>query len=155
MPYTPDFNEAARRGAAIYLENPLYISTTRTTIVCPACNLKKFERTETRCPRCHHPLGIEYFEIVLPGSLESLSPQRVGSIRQGVGSLIRAFRSRRGMTQAALASLTGIHRTYLSRIESGRVLPSIINLLQIARALGVDKVLVRARSPSHRSKSRP
>ena len=134
---------------ALYLENPLYISTTRTTIVCPACKLKKFERTENRCPRCHHSLGIEYFEIVLPSSLELLSPQRVVSIRQEVGGLIRSFRSRRDMTQAALASLTGIHRTYLSRIEQGRVLPTIVSLLQIGRALGIDKVLVRARSPSH------
>jgi transcriptional regulator with XRE-family HTH domain len=50
------------------------------------------------------------------------------------------------MTQATLASLTGIHRTYLSRAERGQVMPSIIALMQIARALGVDKVLLRLHS---------
>lgn len=115
----------------------MYVSTTRTTIVCPACKLKKFERTETRCPRCHHSLGITYVEICLPGSLEPDSPQRVVVIREELGGIIRSFRSSRKVTQAALASRTGIHRTYLSRIERGRVLPTIVSLLQIACALGV------------------
>jgi transcriptional regulator with XRE-family HTH domain len=59
------------------------------------------------------------------------------------------LRSRRDITQAALASLTGIHRTYLSRAERGQVMPSIIALMQIGRALEVDKVLLRVRSSSN------
>jgi transcriptional regulator with XRE-family HTH domain len=50
------------------------------------------------------------------------------------------------MTQAALSSLTGIHRTYLSRAERGQVMPSFIPLMQIFCALGVDKVLLRVRN---------
>ena len=52
------------------------------------------------------------------------------------------------MTQATLASLTGINRTYLSRAERGKVLPSIVALMQIAHALEVDKILLRVRSSS-------
>lgn len=52
------------------------------------------------------------------------------------------------MTQAMLATLTGIHRTYLSRAERGQVIPSIIALMQIAGALGVDKVMLRVRGSS-------
>jgi transcriptional regulator with XRE-family HTH domain len=59
------------------------------------------------------------------------------------------LRFRRDITQAELASLTGIHRTYLSRAERGQVMPSIIALLQIARALDVDKLLLRVRSSSN------
>ena len=62
-----------------------------------------------------------------------------------VGSLIRRLRSRPEITQATLASLTGIHRTYLSRAERGQVMPSIIALMQIARALKDDKVMLRVR----------
>lgn len=37
----------------------------------------------------------------------------------------------------------GIHRAYLSRAERGQVLPSVIALIQIFGALGVDKILLR------------
>jgi transcriptional regulator with XRE-family HTH domain len=52
------------------------------------------------------------------------------------------------MTQAALASatMTGISRAQLSRVENGRVLPSVIALIQIAGALGIDKITARIRS---------
>jgi transcriptional regulator with XRE-family HTH domain len=73
----------------------------------------------------------------------------VVAIRKEVGGLIRRLRSRREITQAALASLTGINRTYLSRAERGKVMPSIIALMQIAHALEVDKVLLRVRSSSN------
>jgi len=138
----------SRRRADTYPENPLYVSTTRTIISCPVCKLKKFERTETRCPRCHHSLGISYFEISLPDSLTPLSPHKAVNLGKELGGLIRTVRSSRDTTQSTLASLTGIHRTYLSRIECGRVSPSIISLLLIARALGIDKLLVRVRRPS-------
>ena len=37
-------------------------------------------------------------------------------------------------------------RDHLSRAERGKVMPSIISLIQIARALKVDKILLRVRS---------
>jgi transcriptional regulator with XRE-family HTH domain len=46
------------------------------------------------------------------------------------------MRLRRGISQANLASATGIHRTYLSRAENGQVLPSVTVLIEIAGALG-------------------
>jgi transcriptional regulator with XRE-family HTH domain len=52
------------------------------------------------------------------------------------------------MTQAELASLTEINRTYLSRAERGKVMPSVVAMMQIAGALGVDKILLRVRGSS-------
>ncbi len=43
------------------------------------------------------------------------------------------------MTQAALASATGIHRTHISRAENGQV-PSVIALIEIARGLGIEAI---------------
>ena len=134
-------------SAASCTEKPLYVSTIRETVVCPVCKLKKFERGDNKCPRCHEPLGFTYLEIYLSGSPSPDARRRI-AIRKEVGRLIRRLRSRREMTQAELASLTGIHRTYLSRAERGQVMPSIISLMQIAQALEVDKVLVRVRSSS-------
>jgi DNA-binding XRE family transcriptional regulator len=128
---------------------PLHVSTVRETVVCPACELKQFERGNGKCRRCRRPLGVTYIEIYLPKYLANLTPQTVVAFRQEVGGLIRRLRSRREITQTDLATLTGIHRTYLSRVERGRVMPSITALIQIAHALEVDKVLLRVRSSSN------
>jgi hypothetical protein len=60
-------------------------------------------------------LGFAFFKVYLSSSLAPLTSQNEISIRKEVGALIRRLRSRREITQAALASLTGINRTYLSR----------------------------------------
>jgi len=93
-------------------------------------------------------LGIAYIELFLSKQLSSLDSQVPTATRIEVGELIRRLRSRCGITQTALASLTGIHRTYLSRAERGQVMPSVIALMQIAVALDVDKVLLRVRRSS-------
>lgn len=127
-------------------ENTLHVSTIRETVVCPTCQLKQFERGNGKCRRCHHSLGFTYIEINHQTPLAPPTSHTVVTIRKEVGGLIRRLRSRRDITQAALASLTGIHRTYLSRAERGQVMPSIIALMQIAHALGVDKILLRVRN---------
>lgn len=124
----------------------MHISTIRETVVCPTCKLKQFERGNGTCLRCRNPLGMTFIEIYLPISRAPHTSQTVVEIRKEVGGLIRRLRTRREITQAALASLTGIHRTYLSRAERGQVTPSIIALIQIARALEVDKILLRVHS---------
>jgi DNA-binding XRE family transcriptional regulator len=93
-------------------------------------------------------LGITYIELSLSDKPVFIDHQSLSAIRIEVGRLIRRLRSRNGMTQAMLATLTGIHRTYLSRAERGQVIPSIIALMQIAGALGVDKVMLRVRGSS-------
>ncbi len=117
--------------------------------MCPKCQLKQYERGPGRCRRCHHQLGISYLEVYLSSSPAPLISQDEIAIRKEVGGLIRSLRSGREFTQAKLALLTGIHRTYLSRVERGRVMPSLIALIQIAQALEVDKILLRVRSTSN------
>jgi DNA-binding XRE family transcriptional regulator len=124
----------------------LRISFAQESLVCANCQLKQYERGSGICRRCRHKLGLSYLEVYLSSSLAPLTSQNRIAIRKEVGGLIRRLRSRREITQAALASLTGINRTYLSRAERGKVTPSIIALIQIARALEVDKVLLRVRN---------
>jgi DNA-binding XRE family transcriptional regulator len=127
----------------------LRISIFQETVSCPYCQLRQYERSSGKCRRCYHPLGISYIEIYLPSSLAPITSQTAVAIRKEVGGLIRRLRSRREITQASLAALTGINRTYLSRTERGQVMPSIIALMQIAHALEVDKILLRVRSSSN------
>ncbi len=52
-----------------------------------------------------------------------------------VGSVIRTFRQRRGLSQGDLEKRTGLMRCYISRVENGHTVPSIETLSRIARAL--------------------
>jgi DNA-binding XRE family transcriptional regulator len=136
------------RWRSLVSGEPLHISTIPETLVCSGCQLSQFERGNARCRRCQRSFGFSYIEIFLTDPLTPLNSQRQIAARLEVGRLIRRLRSRRRITQAALASMTGIHRTYLSRAEHGQVLPSVVALMQILRALGVDKMLLRVRSSS-------
>jgi transcriptional regulator with XRE-family HTH domain len=54
-----------------------------------------------------------------------------------VGSRIRQLRENRGVTQAELQKKSLVSRSYLSRIESGQMTPSLGTLEKIALALGL------------------
>ena len=54
------------------------------------------------------------------------------------GARVRAFRKELGLSQERLAHDAGIHPTYLSSVERGERNVALINLLRLARALGVD-----------------
>jgi transcriptional regulator with XRE-family HTH domain len=55
-----------------------------------------------------------------------------------LGRSIAGLRDLRGMTQAELATATGIERSYLARIESGHATQMIDRLIQTLRALGAE-----------------
>ena len=59
-------------------------------------------------------------------------------IRGILPNRIRTFRNSKGLTQERLAEAVDIHATYISRIESGKKLPTLIIICKIADALGVD-----------------
>ncbi|MFD5384765.1 helix-turn-helix domain-containing protein [Streptomyces sp. NPDC127074] len=55
----------------------------------------------------------------------------------GVGPRLRALRRARGATLAALAEETGLTASTLSRLENGKLRPTLEQLLPLARAHGV------------------
>lgn len=54
------------------------------------------------------------------------------------GALIRLAREKAGLSQQDLASLVGVGRTQISRIETGERGASLKTLRGVARALGLD-----------------
>jgi transcriptional regulator with XRE-family HTH domain len=59
-----------------------------------------------------------------------MSPKRLGVT-------IKRLRTKRKMTQAALAAKVPCHRIYIAQIEAGTKTPSIATLEKLAKALGV------------------
>ena len=50
---------------------------------------------------------------------------------------IKVERAKRDLTQADLAVMAGVTRRSINAIETGRMVPSVLLALRIARALGV------------------
>ena len=57
---------------------------------------------------------------------------------QRFGVQVRAERERLGISQEELADRAGLHRTYLSDVERGERNIGLLNVIKIARALGVS-----------------
>jgi transcriptional regulator with XRE-family HTH domain len=56
----------------------------------------------------------------------------------GIGGRVAELRTRHGISGRALADALGISRGYLSRVENGRQVPSIVILDRIAQHFGVE-----------------
>jgi len=53
------------------------------------------------------------------------------------GVRVKEIRMKRGLSQQQLADLTGIHRNYLSGIETGARNACLVNILKLSTALRV------------------
>jgi transcriptional regulator with XRE-family HTH domain len=65
-----------------------------------------------------------------------MSP-RITAPQPGLAQAVRSLRTRLGFTQAYLSTCTGIHATWISHIESGRINPTWDNVRRIAAGLEV------------------
>ncbi len=52
-----------------------------------------------------------------------------------VGDRLKQFRELRGLSQGKIEELTGLPRSYISRVENGHIIPSVKTLQRFARAL--------------------
>lgn len=57
------------------------------------------------------------------------------SLEQNFGAVVRRRRRSAGLSQEALATKAGLHRTYISLLERGERTPSILVVRQLAEAL--------------------
>jgi transcriptional regulator with XRE-family HTH domain len=60
-----------------------------------------------------------------------------------IGTAIRHYRTRAGLTQAQLAEAAGLERTYLSRLENGLETEQLKRILAVLRQLEVRMTLQR------------
>jgi DNA-binding XRE family transcriptional regulator len=63
---------------------------------------------------------------------------RVESLQRQFGAVVRRRRVAAGLTQEGLADAAGLHRTYISLLERGLRMPSILVVKQLARAMSTS-----------------
>ena len=63
---------------------------------------------------------------------------------EGLGQAVRHFREKAGLTQAQLAELTGVSRTYLVELEGGRATEQTRRLVALLKVLGARIVVAEA-----------
>lgn len=61
-----------------------------------------------------------------------------------VGPAIRQYREQAGLTQAQLAEMAGLNRTYLSELERGKETEQFRRILRVLKLLGVRATLQKA-----------
>lgn len=61
-----------------------------------------------------------------------------------IGPAIRQYRRQAGLTQAELAELAGLNRTYLSDLEQGKETEQLRRILRLLKLLGVRATLLEA-----------
>ena len=61
-----------------------------------------------------------------------------------IGTVLRALRVKKGLSQEQLGFKAGLHRTYVSQLERGLKSPSLNSLGKIAKVLGVKASKIMA-----------
>jgi transcriptional regulator with XRE-family HTH domain len=111
----------------------------RDVLACRHCRLVQFRTRNSLCRRCHKPLDVEVWnasEIDAAG-VRSMVVNEESDVIKTMGTRVREIRKKRGMTQRALACRMNVPRTYISKVEVGRVVPALLTLERIAVGLEV------------------
>ena len=117
---------------------------TREVVRCDFCSLVQYRTTNSLCRKCRKPLDIEEPAPLAP-QLVAPSPA-AASAEAGlqVAGQVREIRRARHLSQRQLASRMQVPRTYISKIENGKAIPTLGSLERLADALEVDmRQLVR------------
>jgi transcriptional regulator with XRE-family HTH domain len=111
---------------------------TREVVRCDFCSLVQYRTSNSLCRKCHRPLDIEE-PIPLTPQLVTAPPVPTSSeAGLQVAGQVREIRRARHLSQRQLAGRMQVPRTYISKIENGKAIPTLGSLERLATALGVD-----------------
>lgn len=109
---------------------------TREVVRCEYCKLVQFRTSNSLCRKCHKPLDFEE-QPRLPQLVSSHSAPSPEDAGLQVAAQVRDIRRARHLSQRQLAGRMMVPRTYISKIENGKAIPTLSSLERLAAALGV------------------
>jgi transcriptional regulator with XRE-family HTH domain len=123
----------------------------REVLRCDHCRLMQFRTANGSCRRCRKPLEVE--EPVLP-ALHLHTAPAVPSQEINVARAVRRLRHEGGMSQRQLAGRMRVPRTYISKIENGKAIPTLSSLQRLADALDTPVAALVQDARSQREQAR-
>jgi len=105
---------------------------------CESCKLVQFRTAAETCRRCKKSLLPEQPKLQPAIALVPEAAAKSGNGEIQVATAVRDLRHVRNLSQRQLASRMGVPRTYISKIENGKAMPTLSSLDRLARALQVD-----------------
>lgn len=111
----------------------------RAVVRCAHCKLAQYVTASGNCRRCSQPLQIDGGPGRVQAAPAPEPPPVLNPLPKNLAESAKALRILRGWSQAQLAQrMGGLPRTYVSKIESGRVMPTLGSLKRLAEALEVE-----------------
>ncbi len=127
--------------------------TEREVLRCAHCSLVQFRTTNDVCRKCKKSLLPDLPKVQsIAIAAEPDGPPRAEGIQ--VASAVRDLRRVRNLSQRQLATRMNVPRTYISKIENGKAMPTLSSLDRLARALQVDiSALLRDAPTRHKDET--
>ena len=134
---------------SIHEGSPTPADTQREVAKCAHCKLVQYRTTSPNCRRCKQSIEI----VKAAPAPAPVVPFPVPAAEEGglqVATAVRDLRHVRNLSQRQLAARMNVPRTYISKIENGKAMPTLGSLDRLARALEVDiSALLRDATSRH------
>src|SRR5215510_1286580 len=109
----------------------------REVVRCDHCHLVQFRTNNHLCRKCRASLDEDEPEPIM---VEEQQPEPAAGTRSHlqIASAIRMLRQKSGLSQRQLALRMQVPRTYVSKIENEKAMPTLSSLQRLAVALEVS-----------------
>jgi len=131
-------------SAILIMATTLVSVDTREVVRCDYCSLVQYRTSNSLCRKCHRPLDLEEPAPLTPQLVSTPPVAACAEAGLQVAGQVREIRRARHLSQRQLAGRMQVPRTYISKIENGKAIPTLGSLERLANALDVDmRQLVR------------
>jgi transcriptional regulator with XRE-family HTH domain len=130
------------------------LAVDREVLKCDHCKLVQFRTGADTCRRCKKSLLPELPKVALTLAVVPTPVAEEGEGKIQVATAVRDLRRVRNLSQRQLAGRMNVPRTYISKIENGKAMPTLSSLDRLARALQVDiSALLRDAPTRHKDEA--
>ena len=131
-------------GSCLLWHSELFMATalapvdSREVVRCDHCHLVQFRTTNNLCRKCRTSLDEDEPEPILEVPAAAEAPADGHNPHLQVAASIRMLRQKSGLSQRQLALRMQVPRTYVSKIENEKAMPTLSSLQRLASALEVS-----------------